>query len=204
MKKNKIVVYNTEGQPEYSVECRGYHITYERDIEGNLSYIRRLDTGRYDEKHWIMNYRYRPITQQLVERFQELSHINPDKILFIEDIDWKPKADAKRPWMARIGKANKQLNAATGYEYVLETRKHYTENMSTEQLIALLYHELRHIDTDGSIVKHDIEDWNNMIATLGVDWASTVAQIPNILDDKFPGWKELPGRVQQISLFAAK
>ena len=202
VKKNKIVVYNPEGEEINNIECRNYLITYDKDIEGNLRYIHALEAGKFDEKKWVMNYRYKPIAYQLVNKFPELQHIDPAKILFLEDTEWEPGPAAKRPWQARISKANKQLEAMTGYEYVLETRKHYTGDMQGAQLVALIYHELRHIDWDGSIIKHDIEDWSNIVATLGADWSTTIAQIPDILDDDFKGWRDMPGRVQQLSLLA--
>jgi len=64
--------------------------------------------------------------------------------------------------------------------------------MSREQVYALIYHELRHIDTDGSIKGHDIEDWTNMIEKLGVDWGSTRAGIPNLLGANVD-WESITG-----------
>jgi hypothetical protein len=80
----------------------------------------------------------------------------------------------------------------------MEIKQFYMEKMSKEQLIATIYHELRHIDTDGEIKPHDIEDWDNMVATLGKNWVGTKADIINILDDEFPGWNELSRVGQQI------
>jgi hypothetical protein len=89
----------------------------------------------------------------------------------------------------------------TGYEYILETRSYYTDSMQREQLIALLYHELRHIDKDGYIVKHDVEDWGNMVATLGIDWATTQATIKDILSDDFDEWSVLEPVAKQLNMF---
>lgn len=201
-KNYRLLIYNPDGKEIQKIECRNFHIVHDAGLDGRLSYVYALEAGRFDPDMWIMNYRYRPIAEKLVEKFRELRHINVKKILFIEDTEWEPTATAKRPWKARISKANKQLEAMTGYEYVLETRKHYTGNMQDAQLVALIYHELRHIDVDGNLNKHDIEDWGNIVATLGVDWSTTIAQIPNILDHEFDGWREMPGRTQQLSLLA--
>ncbi|TCX51962.1 hypothetical protein C1I38_08170 [Dehalobacter sp. 12DCB1] len=86
---------------------------------------------------------------------------------------------------------------------MMELKQFYLEKMSKDQLIATIYHELRHIDTDGDIKPHDIEDWDNMVATLGKNWVGTKADIINILDDEFPGWNELRRVGQQISIFDA-
>ena len=72
--------------------------------------------------------------------------------------------------------------------------------MSREQIIALIYHELRHIGPDGDIIKHDVEDWNNMIATLGTDWATTQSRIKNLIEDEII-WRELEPIAKQMDMF---
>lgn len=182
----------------------GYNIVYTNlDDNGYLRHINKLDNGKYDSDHWIKSYLYRPIAAKLIKKFEELRHIVPGTILFIEDTEWKPGSE-DRPWIAKTSKANKQLQAMAGYGFVIETREWYTEKMSREQITALLYHELKHIDTDGSILKHDIEDWECMVATLGMNWATTKANIPDILDDDFDDWDELRRAGTQISIFDKK
>ncbi len=117
-------------------------------------------------------------------------------------MEWE-KPDSVKPkkhWMARISKANKQFSSMSGYEYILETRNYFIERMSREQIIALIYHELRHIDEYGDLQPHDIEDWDNMIATLGKDWATTKAEIKNLIDDDIP-WEELEPAAEQLDVF---
>ncbi len=167
---------------------------------GEIKFIRTLDNGKYDERHWIKNYLYRPIAEKLVAKFPEISHIKPSKILFIEDTEWE-RGIAKQPWIGQIKKSNKQLESMTGYEYVMEIRSYFTDKMSKAQIIALIYHEIRHIHQDGSVLKHDIEDWSNMVTTLGKDWATTDHVIENILDDDFEGWDDLRKAGKQISMF---
>jgi hypothetical protein len=43
-----------------------------------------------------------------------------------------------------------------------------------------------------------------MVATLGANWATTRANIPNILDDDFDEWDELRKAGTQISIFDSK
>lgn len=182
----------------------GYHLIYTNiDDSGKLHHIRELDNAKFGEKHWIKNFVYGPIANKLVKKFEELKHINPKWVLFIEDMGWEePKSSKpKKYWRARISKANKQFSEMTGYEYILETRNYYIERMQREQIIALIYHELRHIDKFGDIQPHDIEDWNNVIATLGTDWATTQAKIKDLLEDKIL-WKELEPLAKQIDMFS--
>lgn len=170
---------------------------------GKIHRIGLIDNGKFGDKHWIKNYYFRPMAQRLIEKFDEISHIHINRILFLENTAWTPAkgGSAKKTWIARIGKANQWLQDTWGYMYVMELKGYYMEKMSKEQVIATVYHELRHIDSDGEIKSHDIEDWDNMVATLGKNWAETKYQIINLLDDEFPGWNEL-GRIgRQLSIF---
>lgn len=178
----------------------GYNLTLQMDAEGKLKHINKLDHGKYDECTLIRNDYFRAVAQKLIEKFPELRHIRPEKILFLEHVDWEP-GTAKNPWRAQVKLANKQMVAMTGYDYVMEFRRYYLERMGKAQVIALVYHELRHIDIDGGLRKHDIEDWSGMIGTLGADWASTQAEILNLLDNEFPGWFELKRAGNQMDLF---
>ncbi len=171
---------------------------------GKIHTIGLIDNGKFGDKWWIKNYQLRPIAEKLVRKFEELKHIVPTRILFLENIVWTPSGPVpKKNWVARIGKASQWLQDTWGYGYVLEIKQYYMEQMSKEQLIATIYHELRHIDIDGLIKPHDIEDWDNMVATLGTNWVTTKAEIINILDDEFPGWNELRRTGQQRSIFDA-
>ncbi|CAH2213501.1 putative metallopeptidase [Tepidibacter aestuarii] len=202
MKRKLIIMDKDTGEELERVEFTGgYNIAITNIHDGgNLRFIRTLDNAKYGSKHWIKNYTYRFIADKLVEKFKELEHVRPKSILFIEDMEWEPGA-SKQPWMAKIKKANKELQYMLGYEYVLETRNYYIERMSTSQIIGILYHELRHIDKDGDLINHDIEDWGNMVATLGKDWATTKEAIQNILDDDFEGWNDLRKAGRQINMF---
>lgn len=205
MKKQLIVVNKDTGERLEDIEFSGgYNIIFANLHDGgNLRYIRKLDNGKFGDKHWIKNFIYRPIAKKLVEKFPELKHIKPMGILFIEDMEWEmpDSVKPKRHWMARILKANKHLDFMTGYDYVLETRNYFIDRMSREQLVALIYHELRHIDKYGDLVSHDVEDWDNLVATLGRDWATTQAQIIDILDDDFEGWRDLGKVATQLNMF---
>lgn len=203
MKKLQILNKDTGEILEEKEFTGGYHIIYTNlEDMGKLKHIRKLDNARFGDKHWIKNWIYRPIAQKLIKKFPEIGHINPKSILFIEDMEWE-KPDSikpKRHWQARISKANKQFSDMSGYDYILETRNYFIERMSREQIVALIYHELRHIDQFGDLQPHDIEDWDNMVATLGKDWSSTKAEIKNLIDDDIL-WEELEPVAKQLDMF---
>ena len=181
----------------------GYNIEFTNLTDGgNIRHIRSLDNGKFGEKHWIKSYIYRSIAERLVKRYPELGHIRPVRILFIEEMDWQPpdSIKPKKHWVAKTSKANKQLSTMIGYDYVIETRNYFIERMSRLQIIALLYHELRHIDKEGYIALHDVEDWDNLVATLGKDWATTQANVIDLLEDQFE-WNELESVATQVNMF---
>lgn len=102
--------------------------------------------------------------------------------------------------MARTKLANKEFAHMTGYDYIIEFRQYYIERMQREQIIALVYHELKHIDYYGTIARHDVEDWSNMVATLGVDWATTKGSIPDLIKE-LDDWNELESAAKQLNMF---
>lgn len=199
MKLIKVVDSNT-GQIIEEFEFDGdFNLQYTSKKDGFMHRVRRIENGLFDSKHRIRNEYYRPIATQLIKRFDETKHINPKKILFLEDEKWEPRNN-KRTWIARIYKSNAWLVNTWGYWYVMEFRKHFTEKMSIEQIIALVYHELLHIGVDGEMRSHDIEDWDHMVATLGSNWSDENTRIINLLEDDFD-WDFLRKSRGQMNLF---
>lgn len=180
----------------------GYNIQWAcNEDSGRIHHVTNIKNGKWGEKHWIKNYIYTPIAKKLIEKFKELKGIKPREILFIEDTEWK-LGNAKYNWEARTMKANKNFAELTGFKWIIETRIWYTDKMSREQLVLLIYHELRHIDPgDDGLKRHDIEDWNNIVATFGTGWDSTKSKIKDILDDSFEAWREVIPTERQISIF---
>lgn len=110
------VIDEYTGELEEEITCSGgYHIIYTNyEDAGYLKHIRKLDNGKFGDKHWIKSYIYRPIAKKLIDKFPELKHIKPNKIFFIEDMEWeKPKNNNKPQWQAKISMASKQFSAMT-------------------------------------------------------------------------------------------
>ncbi len=149
-------------------------------------------TGKY-----FINESYRPIAKALVDKYEELKHVAVDGILFVENTETKKKNNGKFVF-AQIGtiseKWSDMVYQMTGetFVYLLEVYKENTAMMSREQIVALIYHELRHIGKDGKLKNHDIEDWANMVEKLGVDWNSTLGSIPDLLADGVD-WESIEG-----------
>ncbi|PHV69223.1 hypothetical protein CS063_16915 [Sporanaerobium hydrogeniformans] len=202
--KRLTVVDEQTGEVKEDISFNGgYNIMYTNyHDEGRVAKILKLDNAMFSKKHWIMNEWYKPIARELIYKFKELQHIAEYKILFIEDRKWEPGAAAYN-WKARIKKTNLEFEAGTGYDYILETRKYYTEKISKEQLVLMIYHELRHIGKDGEIIHHDIEDWSDIVATFGTHWHVKGQEILSILDEEFgeDDWMQVMPTRRQITLF---
>lgn len=185
------------GEVVLDTQTSDYHLQYTEighDVIRRLGRINNARFGRYK----IRNGAYFPILAQLIDKFRELQHIRADEILVLVDEDWVLKRQ-KNPWMANIAVARMDLAETWGYRYVLTIRKFFTDRMSRAQIIMLLYHKLRHIGADGSLVPHTIEDFSNIVGTVGPRWYQEHKHIENILDNDFEGWTEIRG--PQMSLF---
>lgn len=157
-------------------------------------------TGKF-----LINESYRPIAQALVKKYEELKHIAVDSILFVEDTESVKKAKGQIIF-AQIGTIPEKWSdivyqtSGQPFDYLMEIYKLNTMQMSREQIVALIYHELRHIGADGKIIDHEINDWTNMIEKLGIDWNSTQGSIPNLLAEGVD-WKSIEG---PVNLFSAE
>lgn len=206
--KRLTVVNEQTGEVEQELKITGgYNILYtNHEDDGTIRKILRLKNARFGKKSWIMNEWYEPIAKALIEKFDtEFKHLKKVKFLFLEDREWEPQS-ASWNWKARIKKASEQFKEATGYDYIIETRQYYIEEMTREQRILLIYHEIRHIGADGKLIHHDIEDWNNIVATFGREWHERDQELIDILDNEFDkeNWMQVLPTRRQLTLFEPK
>ncbi len=150
----------------------------------------------FDGKFRI-NESYRPIAAALIEKYPELNHIAVESILFVEDTE-SAKKNKGQTVFAQIGTIPEKWSdivyqtSGQPFDYLLEIFKINMAMMSREQIIALVYHELRHIGKDGKIIDHEISDWTNMVEKLGVDWNVTRGVIPDLLATDVD-WESIEG-----------
>lgn len=156
--------------------------------------------GNVADEGFAINESYRPIALALQEKFKELKDAPIKNILFVDNLDSKKKSSS-RVVFAEISKIPRRwqdvLYQTTGlyFEFVLTVYRENTANMTRAQIVALIYHELRHIrrdDVGNKIVGHDIEDWYEMHSKLGYDWATTMGDIPDLLSDSVD-WDSIEG-----------
>ena len=86
----KIVVYDTDdgsgAEPvkEFLVSDE-FRIVY-TDEDGYMRIAGKISNARMGTKYWIKNLFYQPVAESLCNKFDELAHILPSQILYLEDI----------------------------------------------------------------------------------------------------------------------
>ncbi len=121
------------------------------------------------------------IKQNLIGQVPELSRINVEKILFIEDIDYVGDEMSKSDDVMWIKKAPKQVTELTGYKFIIESREFWMSRISKEQVVAHIYSCLKQIDGD-KLIEPDVKGWKEVIGNLGLGWETTLSPIPNLLE----------------------
>ncbi|GHV51689.1 hypothetical protein FACS1894216_06330 [Synergistales bacterium] len=144
----------------------------------------------------ICNSRIRPIADELIKKYLELRHLEVDKILFI--VNNKSGGSKKNVTLARTGRVPEKWRdilyqlGACSYFYVVEFYAKTTACLDENQMIALVYRELRRIGPEGQIIAPDVHDWWQVLIGLGRHWFYPDASCPNLLDDGVD-WKKLMG-----------
>lgn len=80
-------------------------------------------------------------------------------------------------------RASKELNFFSDYDYIIQVSGDLWDGLNDEVKHILMYHELKHIyiktnektgETEYKIMKHDVEDFADIIKKYGVDWIGTI------------------------------
>lgn len=144
----------------------------------------------------ICSSRIRPIADALIGKYEELRHIDPDKILFV--VNHKSSGSKRQIVLAKTSKISPKWSellyqlGSYSYFYLIEFYAKTTASMDESQMVALVYHELRRIGPEGEILAPDVHDWWQLIQGLGRKWFYPDVSCPNLLDDGID-WKKLMG-----------
>ncbi len=164
------------------------------------TFVELIKKENVTDEGFSINESYRPIALALQKKFEELKDAPIKNILFVDNLNSKKKAGSKVVF-AEIGKIPGKWQdvlyqtTALYFEFMLTVYRENIANMSRAQIVALIYHELRHIRRDefgNKIVGHDIEDWHEMHSKLGHNWATTMGDIPDLLSDSVD-WNSIEG-----------
>lgn len=144
----------------------------------------------------IVNNRMRPIAEALIKKYDELHHIDPDKILFV--VNHKSAGGRKKIVLARTSLVPSKWTellyqlGSCSYFYMIEFYAKTTAAMDESQMIAVVYRELRKIGPEGEILTYDVQDWWQILMGLGRKWYYPDNSCPNLLDESID-WRKLMG-----------
>lgn len=140
-------------------------------------------------KFLIVQDMYESVAKELVKNYKEIRHVLPKSILFIENTEGKAK-DKGRPKFAQINKLPQKWGdiikqiSGRNFDYIIEIQKENISNFTWEQVVMMIYRELRKIDLYGNIQGYDIEEFSEIAYNLGTDWKDTNRLIPNLIEAK--------------------
>jgi hypothetical protein len=154
---------------------------------------------------------YRQVAERLCAKFpKELENAAQvvNNILFIRNHEDRPTYKG-RPKGAAVyvvpTKYHDILYATTGLciDYILELYPQNWMGLTHAHITMLIYHQLRHIDREGKITLHDVEDWKEVEQKAGPDWLAV--EIPDLLAEgvtwetfKVRSLFEEPGQEQAV------
>jgi predicted metallopeptidase len=126
------------------------------------------------------------VTKQVIAGFDRFKHINPDEILIIY------KCSEKSRDAANVRKFPKLYSVlAPGKKILLVIWRPNWESTNLPKKIALIYHELIHIGfdekkTDYKMVRHDVEDFKELISRLGFNYENAAELIKEMKSEVKP------------------
>ena len=163
------------------------------DTQGGM-FMPETEGSEFDYE--ICTKKIMPIAEALIKKYDELRHIDPTKILFL--VNHKSSGSKKRVILAKTAKISPKWTellyqlGACSYFYTMEFYAKTTASMDENQMVALVYHELRRIGPEGELLSPDVQDWWQIIQGLGRKWFYPDNSCPNLLDDDI-NWKKLMG-----------
>lgn len=151
-------------------------------------------TNEFDYE--ICNSRMRPLADELIKKYEELRHLDASKILFV--VNHKSSGNKKTLLLARTSRVSEKWRdvlfqlGACSFFHVVEFYGKTTSCLDENQMVALLYRELRRIGPEGQILTPDVHDWWQVLMGLGRHWFYPDSTCPNLLDENVD-WKKLMG-----------
>ena len=139
--------------------------------------------------------RIRPIAERLIQKYDELRHIDPSTILFVLN---RKGGGKKRVVLAKTTKVPEKWQeilyglGSFDFTVLMEFYEKTTACLDENQMVALVYRELRKIGREGDVAPPDVHEWWNVLEGLGRHWFYPDQTCPNLLDDDVD-WKKLMG-----------
>lgn len=125
----------------------------------------------------------RELAGRIIDRFSELSHIDEfigrENICFV--MSYEPKTKRGRQILADCRAVKGPYRALVDYQFIITFYEPNIQDLSENQQKILMLHELKHIQEDGKIRPHDVEDFSDILHRYGIDWSNNGQDVPDIL-----------------------
>ncbi|MGE9959138.1 putative metallopeptidase [Cloacibacillus porcorum] len=124
----------------------------------------------------------------LVQKYDELKHLDPDNILFVVNFSTRDKKKrlAKTSRVPVKWQEILYQKGSCSYWYMVEFFARTVNDLSAPQVTALMYRELRKIDPSVEICEPDTVDWYDLISCLGKSWADPTRSCIDLLAEDTP------------------
>jgi predicted metallopeptidase len=136
----------------------------------------------------------RSLAERIIDRMPELYYI--DEFIGRENIcyitSYEPKGNQGKIIFADCRAVKGSYRALLDFRYIITFYEPNMCDFTANQRKILMLHELKHIQEDGKVRPHDVEDFASIIYKYGITWNSHGSDVPDILaggDDEKNGTK---------------
>lgn len=112
--------------------------------------------------------KYDEIAAEVIEGHKELHWLRDVSICYMSSD--KPKKGHKSIIRADCHKVQERYKDFCPFDYLVTVYEPNVEGFSDRQIGILLHHELLHINRDGSLNPHDVNEFRQIIEEYGADW----------------------------------
>lgn len=123
------------------------------------------------------------LADKIIKKYSEFSFIKEWNVKIGYVISHEKKNGEKITY-ADCRKVPVVYKAYLPFDFIITFYEYNTDALNENQLKVLMYHELKHITMGERGLKlrpHDIEDFNSILDTYGLDWNGFGKEIPDML-----------------------
>lgn len=116
---------------------------------------------------------YTELAMDVIQKHEDLHWILEDGVQVCCLASDKSKKKQNKVVAADCRKVAEIYKDFCPYDYLITVYEPNIARKSEKQMEILMYHELLHIDHDGKLRAHDIDDFKKIIDEYGTDWANS-------------------------------
>jgi predicted metallopeptidase len=118
----------------------------------------------------------RELAVKIIEKRDEVSHVDISEVLFLRELDTKPSAMA-RCWRL----VGHPIGFFTKARFAITLYWQWCDTLNENQLKILIMHEMMHIPPTGDkLIDHNVKDFREILG-IDLDWSMPGREAPDIL-----------------------